>query len=159
MERAITSATTLAELQAAGQIFGKLREQSRLPPNEVSRLRLEYEKRLDYLEKRDEDDCLVLPHAERPTSRNDEGLLSTLHMAVPTTPGANNDAAATFVRVYGELLHASVEVPPLLEGPAHIRERSFVAVASKVVYTNTPRCTVVSFWESRREKRDKTCQG
>lgn len=148
MERKIISAATLSELQAAGRDFGELRERGKLAQNELARIRLEYDARLDALEKNDPANPFRSSVASLGDSFNLEDIAheatgsATEHVSHTAHVDPLEDLP--FVRTHLEVVLPSVEVPNLQEGPPHIRDRSFVLTASKLIFTNTPRCAQVS---------------
>jgi hypothetical protein len=152
LEKRISAAHTLAKLQSAGQLFGELREKGKLAHNEIARLRIVYDTKLDALERHDPDNPLRRSVTSLGDSEEDINRKSLLleakapheqhHPESHTSITFEEDD--TFIRAHVELLLPSIEVPQLQEGPVHIRDRSLLVTASKVVYTNTPRCAKVS---------------
>lgn len=152
LEKRISAAHTLAKLQSAGQLFGELREKGKLAHNEIARLRMVYDTKLDSLERHDPDN----PFRRSASSLGDseEEINRKALMLEARAPHEHHHSEShtsdtfeeddTFIRAHVEFLLPSIEVPHLQEGPAHIRDRSLLATASKAVYTNTPRCAQVS---------------
>ena len=160
LEKRIGAAQTLTELQAAGRLFGEIREKGKLAHNEIARVRMLYDTRLDALEQHDPDNPFRRSVASISDAEEDARRKSILleartpyelqHGSLSSAPFDEDDV---FVRAHVEVLLPSVEVPQLQDGPAHIRDRSLLLTASKVVYTNTPRCAKVG-WRFQRRARN-----